>query len=247
MIVKYPHGLEIASYDLTKPICISTALRHGSENPNAFGLNSPSITPVKYGESELSTDRGASLNCFRLEIYPHGNGTHTESVRHIQSAGPAIGELCWKPFCLAELVSVDTHSLGNRRYIDCDDVGELLSGTEALIIRTLPNENDKEIRQYSGHSPLWLSPRLVEKIVLHGIQHLVLDLPSVDPEVDGGAMLSHKMFWHCGLVHREEATITELAFIPNEVVDGLYLLSIQVMRIDSDASPSRLFLFPQVL
>ena len=38
-------------------------------------------------------------------------------------------------------------------------------------------------------------------------------------------------------------TITELIYIPNEVIDGEYLLNLQFMPIENDAAPSRPILF----
>jgi hypothetical protein len=40
-----------------------------------------------------------------------------------------------------------------------------------------------------------------------------------------------------------DCTITELAFVPDDVKDGLYLLNLQVAPFDNDAAPSRPLLF----
>jgi hypothetical protein len=76
-----------------------------------------------------------------------------------------------------------------------------------------------------------------------GVQHLLIDLPSVDREEDGGQMLAHKAFWQYPDNPRKEATITEMVFVPNEVPDDLYLLNIQIASLETDASPSKPLLF----
>ena len=87
-------------------------------------------------------------------------------------------------------------------------------------------------------------------LVEHGVEHLVVDLPSIDPAHDAGALLAHRIFW--GLPEREtsvaratrrQATITELAFIDAAVADGDYLLNLQVAPFVSDAAPSRPLLY----
>ena len=52
-----------------------------------------------------------------------------------------------------------------------------------------------------------------------GIQHLLIDLPSVDKEKDKGELLAHKAFWNVTDVNtlnddaRLDCTITEMIFI----------------------------------
>ena len=42
---------------------------------------------------------------------------------------------------------------------------------------------------------------------------------------------------------RDECTITELIYVPNEIKDGLYLLQIQIASLEIDASPSKPVLY----
>ena len=71
------------------------------------------------------------------------------------------------------------------------------------------------------------------------MRHLLLDLPSVDPEHDGGALAAHKAFWGLPDRPRHGATITELIAVPDTAEDGLYLLNLQTAALENDASPSR--------
>jgi hypothetical protein len=82
-----------------------------------------------------------------------------------------------------------------------------------------------------------------------GIQHLLIDLPSVDKENDEGKLLAHKAFWnvknvnHLNADARLNATITEMIFVNEEVKDGSYLLNLQIASFENDASPSKPILF----
>ncbi len=90
-----------------------------------------------------------------------------------------------------------------------------------------------------------------------GVQHLLIDVPSVDREEDEGMLASHSTFWNFdrGKEPNEKGketdtpppstrTITELCFIPDQVADGLYLLDLQVAPFQLDASPSNPILYP---
>jgi kynurenine formamidase len=83
----------------------------------------------------------------------------------------------------------------------------------------------------------------------YGINHLLIDLPSVDKEHDDGKLVAHKAFWNVTDVNnlnvdaRLNATITEMIFVPNEVEDGSYLLNLQIASFENDASPSKPILY----
>ena len=114
---------------------------------------------------------------------------------------------------------------------------------EALILRTLPNHKAKRRRAYSGTNPPYLEPALAQYLAGQHLEHLLLDLPSVDREVDGGALLAHHAFWQYPHATRPQATITELIFVPDELEDGLYLLNLQITSLELDASPSKPILY----
>ncbi len=75
---------------------------------------------------------------------------------------------------------------------------------------------------------------------------LVVDLPSLDRADDGGHLVAHRTYW--GLppasvdarqAARPAALVTELAYMPDSIPDGLYLLDLQVPAFATDAAPSR--------
>ena len=67
---------------------------------------------------------------------------------------------------------------------------------EALVIRTLPNSASKLSKKYSHTNPPFLAEDAAGFICESGIQHLLIDLPSVDKEKDEGKLLAHKAFWN---------------------------------------------------
>ena len=100
-------------------------------------------------------------------------------------------------------------------------------------------------RRYSGTNPTYLSPEFTACTgYANNIKHLIVDLPSVDREEDGGLLKAHHAFWQYPENPRMSSTITELAYITDEVADGHYLLQIQIAAFESDASPSKPILYP---
>ena len=76
-----------------------------------------------------------------------------------------------------------------------------------------------------------------------GVQHLLIDLPSVDKEKDDGALLAHKAFWNIPQGPRKNATITEFVYVNDTINDASYVLNLQVAPFENDAAPSRPVLY----
>lgn len=225
---------------------ISFGLQHGSLNPQCFYLPQPVFTPFVAGEFIGSTDQGGNCNCYTLTMSPHGNGTHTECIGHIIS-GYTIHQCLRTLIMKATLISVTPELNDNKDYIITkQQISQLLHNgeCEALIIRTLPNGPDKSLRQYSGTNPPYFSPDALEYCVEHAINHILVDLPSVDREEDGGRLAAHKAFWNYPTNPRLNATITELIYVDNSIPDGEYILMHNIAPLESDASPSRPIIFP---
>ena len=114
---------------------------------------------------------------------------------------------------------------------------------EALIIRTLPNIVNKLYKNWSESNWAYLEEAAAIYIADLGVQHLLIDLPSVDREFDGGQLLAHKAFWKHPRNTRKEATITEMVYLPDSIKDGEYFLNLQIASFENDASPSKPVLF----
>lgn len=232
--------------DLSKPIDLSIRLREGLDNVNCFWAPPVEYSPVVAGDFIGSTARGGPVNFFNIRVNPHGNGTHTECVGHIARERYVLPECLNVHHFWTKLVSVYPRPTDEGdRVIFRDQLEVLLAENEAeaLVLRTLPNDDLKQRRQYSGSNPPYLHHEAAQYLVACGIQHLLLDLPSVDREEDGGRLLAHRAFWQYPEAVRQAATITELVFVPNAVKDGFYLLNLQTASFDLDASPSKPVLF----
>lgn len=225
---------------------ISFGLQHGSLNPQCFYLPQPVFTPFVAGEFIGSTDQGGNCNCYTLTMSPHGNGTHTECIGHIIS-GYTVHQCLRTLLMKAVLISLTPKLSDTSDYIITkDQIKQQVDGIDcdALIIRTLPNEIDKVSRQYSGKNPPYFSHDALEYCVEKAIEHLLVDLPSVDREEDGGRLEAHKAFWNYPTNPRLNATITELIYVDNSIPDGEYILMHNIAPLESDASPSRPIIFP---
>ena len=113
-----------------------------------------------------------------------------------------------------------------------------------IIIRTRA-AGTAPIQDFSGRNPPYLTSEAVDLLTSRGIRHLIVDLPSVDREQDGGTTPNHRAFWSPQPGDkRTDATITELAHVPDDAPDGLYLLALHVAPMRSDAAPSRPMVYP---
>jgi len=216
------------------------------ETVNAFYAPPVVIEPVKAGNFIGDVRQGGAVNFKNVFLNPHGNGTHTECVGHISPNGETITD-CLKHFMfVAVLVSIYPQRQNNGdRCITKKQIAQALENKkpQAIIIRTMPNDTLKLRTNYSGANPPYIDHDAVQYMVSAGIKHLLIDLPSVDREEDGGKLLAHKAFWQYPNNIRKNCTITELVYIPNEVRDGSYLLNLQITSLMLDASPSKPILY----
>lgn len=238
------------SVDLSQPIDISIPLSNSDKNPIAWYLDKPKIEPVRFDNWVGSVKEGSSTNFNTIEFNPHAHGTHTECLGHITKEFYSINQNLKTFFFLAELISVEPVQQGEDLVITKDCFASLaMTNVEALVIRTLPNQEDKKSKNYSHSNPPYLSEEAMLFLVEKGIKHLLIDLPSVDKEKDEGKLISHKVFWSVKDVNqvnedaRFDATITEMIYVPDTAKDGLYLLNLQIASFENDASPSKPVLY----
>ncbi|SEN52829.1 Kynurenine formamidase [Flavobacterium sp. CF108] len=248
--------------DLSKPIDISIPLTNTDENPIAWYIEKPVIEPVVFGDWIGKVSEGkSSTNFNNIFFNPHGHGTHTECLGHITNDFYSINQSLKQFFFFAKLITVEPEKIGDDYIITKESISTSLNVTpqsastslsvtnEALIIRTLPNQKDKKSRKYSNTNPPYLSEEAAVFIRESEIQHLLIDLPSVDKEHDEGKLLAHKAFWNVKDTHnlnadaRLNATITEMIYVPDEIEDGDYILNLQIASFDNDASPSKPILY----
>jgi len=201
--------------------------------------------PFHSGNFIGDVSQGGSCNVFSIFFNPHGNGTHTETVGHIAKEKFPIYKYLKKSFFEARLISVHPEKFENDSIIMMSQLKEILNDScpDALIIRTLPNPSTKINAQYSGTNPPYLEVEAANYLRELDVKHLLLDLPSIDREDDNGELLAHHSFWNYPKSPRTDSTISEMVFVPDNIIDGNYLLNLQTVSFDSDASPSKPLLF----
>lgn len=231
--------------DLSKPLDLSIPLRGDMKNVNAWYVDHPKIEPHKEGKFVGSVEKGAPINFNYIFFSPHAHGTHTECVGHITKKFSSVNRTLNQFFFLSEVITIAPEKYQDDFVISRKQLQYAFGNKkrDAVIIRTLPNFTDKLSKQYSNSNPPYLLEQAAEFLVAKGVKHLLIDLPSVDREKDGGALLAHKAFWNFNGEIRTEATITEFIFVPNSVEDGTYYLNLQVAPFENDASPSRPVLY----
>ena len=108
---------------------------------------------------------------------------------------------------------------------------------ESLIIRTSPNDESKLSINYDDVFAPFLTSDAMDYINQLGVKHLLVDLPSVDKADDGGELGNHRSFFNKG------DTISELLYVPNDLLDGFGFLLIQIPNWSLDSAPSRPIFF----
>lgn len=247
MKIQFEHNNSIYQSDLSEPIDISIPLKEGMDTVNCFHAPFMSTSPVVAGDFIGSTEKGGVVNFLNVKLNPHGNGTHTECVGHIAKEKYTINQ-CLKQFWhLAELISVYPQKKNSDRIITLEGIKSVFpnnsQNVKAIVIRTYPNHESKKNMHHSGANPPFVDHKAIQYLNDLDIEHLLIDLPSVDREEDGGNLLSHKAFWEYPNNTQAHKTISELIYIPDNIKDGNYLLNLQIASFEIDVSPSKPILY----
>lgn len=254
--------------DLNEPLDLSIPL--SEEGPRAWYAPRFQSTAVRDENFLGSVAEGGNVNFRNVQFNPHGNGTHTESVGHIDQQLWPINQQLRNFFHRACLISIEPARISvPRQYVGLGQYTDLLIKQEqielaiqkqvdsvkadfwngdidlskALIIRTLPNPESKKQKDWSGSHPPYLSPEAASWMRKQGIKHLLLDLPSLDREADHGKLLAHRAFWNYPDNPDKEATITEMIYAGDSIADGFYILNLMIAPFELDASPSKPILY----
>ncbi len=222
------------------------SLVNGSNNPRCFYLPYPNYEPFQYGDFIGSVGKGGSANCMVLTVAPHGCGTHTECVGHITEEEYSVYDILQESFFLCYYSTIGTDKNGKDSVVSTEKLKSLLSKMPKNVKALALNINGDFSGDSSGGNPPYFFGETMELLVNFGIEHLVVNTPSVDKEEDEGVLESHHIFWNYkrnGDI-RVNATITEYANFPEVLNPGLHLLEIQIAPFTTDASPSRIFLYP---
>lgn len=242
---------------LDNPISLARAVEFDGGGLRFFGAPPATSAALRVGAFHGAVAGGASCNCSTLTLTPHCHGTHTECLGHLTSERIDAWRLVPRGLMSAVLVTVQPErSVVGREALAAAlartfaTMPPPLRGVTALILRT----------DCEDEAMAHLSPGAAALLVEHGILHLVLDLPSMDPAEDGGELAAHRVFFGLPARHRDgsvtraaeahkeraRCTITEFAQIPPDVADGAWLLQLAVPALGGDAVPSSPLLYPMV-
>lgn len=271
MQIFFQIGLRRVKADLGRPISIGIRQSFAPDQVNHFGVDFAGRQPIRSSDFVGSTRLGGSCNVDQISIIPHCNGTHVEHVGHIvdEVAGAPLSQV--PPLMLAALITVEPMPASDiqresyrpqieptDRVISAEKLRQAAdrillpdSNIFALIVRTLPNDDRKPHYRYGVDcDPPFFTIEAVRWILDQGIEHVLVDFPSLDRMHDDGLLTNHHLFWNVpGQSHqltgdsKVARSITEMTYVPNDVRDGQYLLNLQFPDWATDAAPARPLLF----
>jgi arylformamidase len=264
MIIKINLGPGVYQLDTSSPEVISIPLRFNGAQPNTYNVEK--ANSHAYGAEGVigDTRRGGSCNFEKYEFIPHCNGTHTEGVGHISYEVIPVNEILKELFIPSTLITVQPVNAieTNENYIPAKNENDMMitksslesliknEFTKGLVIRTLPNDDSKKSRNYMNEPPPYFSLEAIDFINSLGVEHLLVDMPSVDRMFDEGKLTVHHRFWNVKEGSHEVdrnkhsmKTITEFIYVPDRMHDGKYFISIHIPEFTTDAAPSRVMMY----
>jgi arylformamidase len=274
MIVRF--SMEGGEYtaDLAAGRSIAIPMRFGGPQPNSYDVPPANAQAYEDGAFIGDTRRGGSCNFETVTLTPHCNGTHTECAGHVTAERLSVESLLAPGLLSATLVSVapepapasgETSAPRPEEgdyFITASALRTALRGVlrdapsdgpaflQALVVRTLPNDEGKTARRYMEAPAPYFSIEAMRHLRALGVQHLLVDIPSLDRARDEGRMTAHRIFWDMPAGSRalpegsaRARTVTEMIFVPDDIPDGRYLIDLQIAPFAADAAPSRPVLF----
>lgn len=243
MIIHFETAGRSYQVDLSQGIDLSSTLGKPREELKAWGVPDVKVEPVKQNGWVGRVSEGAPINFNDIAFNPHGNGTHTECYGHISADFHGMADRLKKHHFVCELFRMTPEDREGDKVVTLESfkLKNCSDGVEAVILLA---GDQRPGFDFTGRNPVYFEPGLMDFLRRRGVQHFLTNLPSVDPEEDGGALLSHRAFWNYPQQPREAATITELLLVPDEVPEGRYLLNLQLAAFENDAVPSRPVIYP---
>jgi kynurenine formamidase len=258
--------------DFSQSLAIPVQFNQAEQQPNHFGADAAQSAPMQAGGFIGDTEQGGSCNVNLLTINPHCNGTHTETIAHICDLNAElslkIADLELPPLMACAVISITPEQAltSNEDYSPAFNKADKIISRRALeetllsfdneqlkaiVIRTLPNSNSKCQRAYNeDNQPAFFSRDAILYLNERGIEHLIVDLPSIDRLHDDGLMTCHHLFWQVTEGAHQASpnsllnkTVTEMAFIDDAIDDGFYFINLQTPAFVNDAAPSRPVLY----
>lgn len=248
MIAEINLNNETFKVNLNNPVDLSLTSKV-KNSFKAWYIDEIKINSIKNDDFIGSVKDGGAVNFREILINPHGNMTHTESVGHISQEEINVNKLLQTHHFIAQLITIKPQKISINNKKGKKEVDEIISlnqiknkilpNIQALIIRSQKNYDELTNKNYSHTNWPFLAESSAAYIRNKGVQHLLIDQPSIDKEFDEGKLLAHRAFWNYPNEIDLKKTITELIGIPDHIKDGRYLLNLSLANIENDAVPSR--------
>ena len=267
MIITFEINSISYTADTSFPYIISIPLNFNSEQPNTYNVPKAYSSAYEADGFIGDTRRGGGCNFENYFLITHCNGTHTECVGHISEERISVSKILKESLIPGTLITLEPEKASDTadNYIPQKNVSDLIitknilkeklsnadkNFLKAVIIRTIPNDKSKLSRDYMTDLPPYFSVEAMEYISELNVQHLLIDIPSVDRTFDEGKLTAHHKFWNVPLGSHDVdkadhslKTITEMIYAADDISDGIYLLNIQIPDFTADAAPSRIMLY----
>jgi kynurenine formamidase len=268
MKISFEWGNQTWKFDTEAGIDISIPLEFNGAQPNTYGVPKATAQAYRDGSFVGDTREGGGCNFETYTLTPHCNGTHTEGIGHLTRERIPVSLPANQSFLPACLISIkpclpenssDTYTPQFQAHdllITREAIEQALNSIAgwqncaAIIIRTLPNLPSKKSRDYMQEAPAFFTHEAMHFLASQAFSHLLTDIPSLDRLFDEGLLSNHHIWWNLvspnAPIQESHAlrTVTEMIFAANEVVDGLYVLNLQIAPFLGDATPSRPLVFP---
>ncbi|MEB3238508.1 MAG: cyclase family protein [Candidatus Sericytochromatia bacterium] len=234
----------VCSVRLDSARVLAYGLDFAGRQAGAFGLPRATVETVRAGSFTGEPAEGGSCRCEVLTLIPHAHGTHTEGIGHLADRPLPVHRDLVDVLVPATLVSPTFDDA--TAPLTAEVLRRALepwpaSWREAVVIRLAPPMDGP--RDWSGLARRFITAEAAGWLREQGCRHVVTDLPSLEPEWDGGALAAHRAFWGLGAGERPTGgsahTITEMAWLPAALPDGIGLLNLQIAPFDRDAAPAR--------
>lgn len=180
--------------DTEHPHSIAIALNFDGKQPNHFGAELAKRQPLKAGSFIGDTTKGGSCNVDSIQLVPHCNGTHTESVHHICDQKVSVGTIFNNSLSIACLISIepklaketndsyrpaldDTDKVIDKSLLQSALSNEMLSNIESLVVRCMPNHEVKKSCRYDEtNQPPFFTQEAMQLLASSNIKHLLVEI-----------------------------------------------------------------------
>lgn len=239
--------------DFSQGRSLAIELQPGGPNPSFFTDSGVKTRPLTLGGFVGDMSKGGSCNAEVIEFSPHSHGTHTECVGHISSQHQSVVTVIDQQPTMMRIITVESAQLDDGMLIPAEALNHIKNfDGGALAIRTLPNAESKKERNYATEPgfPV-LSAEAMKILSRSSLLHLLVDTPSVDHS-DNTELQNHTIWWGLdpdvrpGVPDAGRRSITEMIYVPDDIVDGDYWLDLQLPPLVSDAVPSRPIIYPVI-